>query len=115
MSVVRVIDIMAQSEESWEDATRQAVAEASQVYPGILSLRVDRLEAGVEEDEVSFFRVKLKLAHVLETGGFDEDDEGSEDEQEFGREQGFAADQDGADEEEEFEPADRRATAGSFE
>jgi dodecin len=96
MSVVRVIDIMAQSEESWEDATRHAVAEASQVYPDILSLRVNRLEAVVEQDEVTFFRVKLKVAHVLDTDGAGEDDQGEEnfeDEDEFGPEQSFGDDQ----------------------
>src|SRR5437868_3683557 len=96
MSVVRVIDIMAQSEESWEDATRHAVAEASQAYPEILSLRVNRLEAVVEQDEVTFFRVKLKVAHVLDTEGAGDDDQGEdnfEDEDEFGPEQGFGGDQ----------------------
>ena len=110
MSVVRVMDIMAQSEESWEDATRQAVAEASRVYPEILSLRVNRLEAVVEEDEVTFFRVKLKLAHVLET---EESGEGDEDQDDEAGEQSFAGDEDGEDE--EFGDASREVTAQSPE
>jgi dodecin len=85
MPVVKVIDIMAQSEESWEDAARQAVVDVSGMYPDILSLRVNRFEAVVEGDEITFFRVKMKLAHVLDA------DDGSAGEQ--GEGQTFEDDQ----------------------
>jgi dodecin len=85
MPVVKVIDIMAQSEESWEDAARQAVVDVAGVYPDILSLRVNRFEAVVEGDEITFFRVKMKVAHVLDAGGSDSEEaeeQSYEDEQE---------------------------------
>jgi flavin-binding protein dodecin len=110
MSVVKVTEIMAQSEESWEDAAREAVGEATASFPNILSLRVKRLEAVVEDDEISFFRVKLKLAHLLEN---EEDndpqgDEQSEDEEEEEVEDSAVSDDIG-DEEEGDEDEDEEA------
>ena len=38
MAVVKILELLAESEESWEDAARQAVAEASKTVRGIRSI-----------------------------------------------------------------------------
>lgn len=40
MAVVKVIELLAESENSWEDAVRQAVVEASKSVRGIRSVYV---------------------------------------------------------------------------
>ena len=66
MAVVNVIELLAESEESWEDAVRQAVAEATKTLRGITSVYVDEFQATVENDKVKNFRVNVKVSFVLE-------------------------------------------------
>jgi flavin-binding protein dodecin len=40
MSVVKVIELLAESEQSWEDAARKAVAEAAKSVRGIRSIHI---------------------------------------------------------------------------
>lgn len=66
MAVVNVTELLAESEESWEDAARQAVAEASKTLRGIRSVYVSELQATVENDKVKSFRANVKVSFVLE-------------------------------------------------
>ena len=66
MAVVKVTELLAESEESWEDAARQAVAEASKSLRGIRSVYVSELQATVEDDKVKNFRANVKISFVLE-------------------------------------------------
>ena len=66
MAVVNVIELLAESEESWEDAVRQAVAEATKTLRGITSVYVDEFQATIENDKVKNFRVNVKVFFVLE-------------------------------------------------
>jgi dodecin len=67
MPVVKVTELLAESEESWEDAARQAVAEASKSLRGIRSVYISELQATVENDQVKTFRANVKVSFVLET------------------------------------------------
>ena len=66
MSIVKVVEMLAQSEESWEDATRQAVARAVRTLRNIRSVYVKEFEAVVDNDRVTQFRVNVKISFVLE-------------------------------------------------
>ena len=55
-----------ESEESWEDATRQVVAEATKTLHGVTSVYVKEFQATVENDQVKNFRVTAKVSFVLE-------------------------------------------------
>ena len=66
MAVVKVIELLAESEQSWEDAARQAVAEATKTVRGVSSVYVDNLQATVENDKVKNFRVTAKVSFRLE-------------------------------------------------
>ena len=68
MAVVNVVELLAESEESWEDAVRQAVAEATKTLRGIASVYVKEFQATVENDQVKNFRVNVKVSFVLEEG-----------------------------------------------
>ncbi len=61
MSVLKVIEIMASSSKSWEDATRNAVKHASKSIKGIKSAFVQSQSVVVDGNDVSQFRVNVKI------------------------------------------------------
>jgi flavin-binding protein dodecin len=60
MAVMKVIELMASSAESWEDATRKAVAKASESVSNIKSAWVQDQSVTVKDGKVSEFRVTVK-------------------------------------------------------
>jgi len=61
MSVMKVIEVLANSGKSWEDATRKAVKQASKSVKNIKSVFVQSQSAVVNGDNVTEFRVNLKI------------------------------------------------------
>lgn len=61
MSVLKVIEIMANSSEGWEDASRKAVKEAAKTVKNIQSIYVKDQTASVSGDNITEFRVNLKI------------------------------------------------------
>src|SRR5690606_22162534 len=58
MPVLKVLELMSESNESWEDAAQQAVSKASQTLKGIRSVWIKDFSATVTEDgKVETFRV----------------------------------------------------------
>jgi dodecin len=65
MAIVKVIEVLAQSDQSWEDATRIAVTEAAKTVRGIQSIYIKEFQAVVENDQVTQFRVNAKISFVV--------------------------------------------------
>lgn len=61
MSVLKVIEIMASSDKSWEEAVKNAVKAASKSLKGIRSVYIQDQSAVVKENEVTEFRVNCKI------------------------------------------------------
>ena len=61
MSVMKVIEVMASSDKSWEDATKQAITHASKSVNHIKSAFVQSQSVVVDEGEVVNFRVNVKI------------------------------------------------------
>jgi len=61
MAVMKVIEVMANSSSSWEDATRKAVKHASKSVKYIKSVFVQSQSAVVNGDDVEEFRVNVKI------------------------------------------------------
>ena len=66
MAVVKVIELLGESEQSWEDATRQVVTEATKTLRGVTSVWVKEFQATVENDQVKNFRVTAKVSFTME-------------------------------------------------
>lgn len=62
MSVLKVIELLANSTESWEDATRNAVKHAGKTVKNIRSVYVKEQSAMVNGDNVTEFRVNVKIS-----------------------------------------------------
>lgn len=61
MAVMKVIEVLANSDKSWEDATKKAVKQASKSVNNIKSAFVQSQSVVVKDDEVTEFRVNLKI------------------------------------------------------
>lgn len=61
MAVLKVIEILSNSDKSWEDATKKAVKHAAKSVKNIRSVYVQDQSASVNDDEVTEFRVNLKI------------------------------------------------------
>ncbi len=69
MSVAKFIELSGQSPNSYEDAIREAVQRASTTLRNIRSVWAKEFEAIVENDQVTQFRVVVKIGFVLDEGG----------------------------------------------
>ncbi|WP_338731828.1 dodecin family protein [Mangrovimonas cancribranchiae] len=61
MAVLKVIEVLANSDKSWEDATKKAVKDASKTVKNIRSVYVNEQSAVVNGDDVVEFRVNVKI------------------------------------------------------
>ena len=66
MAVVKVIELLGESGESCEEATRQVVAEATRTLRGVTSVWIKEFQATVENDKVQNYRVTAKVSFVME-------------------------------------------------
>ena len=66
MSIVRSIEVIAQSSKGFDDACRQAIKEASQTLRGIRSFWIKNAECIVEDDEITMYRVNGKISFMVE-------------------------------------------------
>ena len=66
MAVVKVIELLGESEQGWEDASRKVVEEATRTLRGVTSVWIKEFQATVENDRVKNFRVTAKVSFVME-------------------------------------------------
>jgi len=66
MSLVKVIEVMAESDKSWEDAAHSAVRIASKSVRNVKSIWVDNFSAVVENGKIVKYRVDGKISFLLE-------------------------------------------------
>lgn len=66
MAVIKVIELLAESTEGWEAATREAVKVASKTVKNIKSVYVENMQAIVEGSEVVNYRVNVKISFLVE-------------------------------------------------
>lgn len=61
MAVLKVIEILANSKDSWEDATRTAVKEAGKSVKNIRSVYLNEQSCVIDNDQITHFRVNVKI------------------------------------------------------
>ncbi len=65
MAILKVIEVLANSGKSWEDATKKAVAQAAKSVNNIKSVYVQDQSASVDDGEIKEFRVNVKITFVV--------------------------------------------------
>ena len=61
MAVLKVIEILADSEKSWEDAANNAVGQAAKSVRDIKSVYVNEMSGTVKDGKIDMFRVNAKI------------------------------------------------------
>ena len=64
--MLKVIEVLAESDKSWEDAAVQAVSQASKSVHGIKSIYIKDFEAKVEGNKVVQYRINAKISFTLD-------------------------------------------------
>ena len=65
MSVIKVIEVLAQSPNSFDDAVKEALKEASKSVQGIQNIYVKEMQAVVENDQITMYRVNAKVSFAV--------------------------------------------------
>jgi flavin-binding protein dodecin len=65
MAIVKVIEVLAESDQSWEHATQMALQEASKTIRDIQSIYIKEFQAVVENNKVSAYRVNAKVSFIV--------------------------------------------------
>ena len=68
MSVAKIIELIATSKDSFEDAIKQGVARASETINGVAGAWVKDQSVEVSKGKITEYRVTLKVTFVLKGG-----------------------------------------------
>ena len=66
MAVVKVIEILAESNVSWEDAAQNAVTEVAKTVSNIQNLYVKNTQAIVQGNKIVKYRVDAKVSFLVQ-------------------------------------------------
>ena len=66
MAVVKVIEILAESDVSWEKATQDAVSEAAKTIKNIQTVYIESFQAVVKGNKISKYRVDAKISFIVD-------------------------------------------------
>lgn len=66
MAIVKVIEVIAGSEKSFDDATKNALIEASKSVRNIKSIYVKEMKATVEDGEIVSYGINAKVSFEIE-------------------------------------------------
>ena len=62
MGLLKVIEVLSSSDKSWEEATQNAVTEASKTVKNIRSANVQNMSTVVKDGKIVEFRVNVKMS-----------------------------------------------------
>lgn len=65
-SIVKVLEVIAESSKSFDDAAQQAVREAAATVRNIKSIWIENFSGVVEGDRIVQYRVNAKLSFLVE-------------------------------------------------
>ncbi|MBZ9787626.1 dodecin family protein [Psychroflexus sp. CAK57W] len=67
MSIVKVIEVLATSDKSFDDAAQNAVTEASKTVKNIKSVYVKEMNANVTNNQIVSYAVNAKISFEIES------------------------------------------------
>ncbi len=65
-TMLKVIEVLAESNKSWEDAAATAVAHAGRTVKGIKSIYIKDMQAKVENNKIVMYRINANISFMLE-------------------------------------------------
>ncbi|HXN08792.1 MAG TPA: dodecin family protein [Candidatus Acidoferrales bacterium] len=64
--VIKIIEVLAESPRSWEDAANEALKKASKTLKNIRSIYIKNFEAKVERNKITEYRINAKISFLLD-------------------------------------------------
>ncbi|MCM4154331.1 dodecin domain-containing protein [Arenibacter sp. N53] len=61
MAILKVIEVLANSNKGWEDAAKKAVEQASKSVKNIRSVYINEQSATVKDNKIDDYRVNVKI------------------------------------------------------
>ncbi len=65
MSIVKVVEVIAESSKSWDDAANNAVKEAARTVRNIRHVYVEHMQGIVEGKQIVKYRVNAKISFLV--------------------------------------------------
>jgi dodecin len=65
MAIHKVIEVLSQSDKSWEDAAQLAVKDAASTLNGIKSIYIKNMEGVVKDNKIVHYRVNASITFEL--------------------------------------------------
>ncbi len=65
MAILKVVELLAESEIGWEEAAQEAVKAASKTVDNIKSVNIENLQAIVEDNKIVKYRVNAKVSFIV--------------------------------------------------
>lgn len=65
-SVYKIVELVGTSEDSWEEAAKNAVEKAGESLRGLRIAEVAQLDMKVEDNKVAAFRARIKVSFKYE-------------------------------------------------
>jgi hypothetical protein len=65
MAILKVIEVLAESSKSWEDAAQEAVREAAKTVENIRSIYIKESKALVENSKIVKYRIIAKISFEI--------------------------------------------------
>ena len=66
MSMLKVIEVLAESDKSFEDAAQNAVTQAAQSVRNVKSIYIKEMNATVDNARITNYRVNAKITFLLD-------------------------------------------------
>ena len=66
MSVIKIIELVGESKENWDEAMKNVIKEAQTTLRGITRIGVEEFDVRMKDDKIEVFRVRAKISFRIE-------------------------------------------------
>ena len=66
MTILKVLEVLAESDKSWEDAAQNAIQHAAKTIHNIKSIYIKEIEASVNQNKIVKYRINAKISFLLD-------------------------------------------------
>jgi flavin-binding protein dodecin len=67
MGLLKVVEVLAESEKSWEAAAQAALEDASNTVRNIQSIYIKDMSATVQNNQITQYRINAKISFLIES------------------------------------------------
>jgi flavin-binding protein dodecin len=67
-NIVKVIEVIAESDQSWEQAAQDALMHASRTIRNIKSIYCEDFQGVIQNGKIAYYRLNAKISFVIEEG-----------------------------------------------